>query len=77
MPRRTDKLIPLSRKALGDKTAIHADANSSYDAPKAIEVGRMLESINAVHYEEPCPFDNFDATKRVADVLAIPVALGE
>jgi len=22
-----------------------------------------VEDINAIHYEEPCPFDNFDATK--------------
>jgi L-alanine-DL-glutamate epimerase-like enolase superfamily enzyme len=77
MPGRTEKLIPLSRKALGDEIVIHADANSSYDPPQAIRVGRMLEDIQAIHYEEPCPFDNFDATKQVADTLSIPVALGE
>ena len=77
LPGRTEKLIPLSRKALGNKMVIHADANSSYDPPKAIEVSRLLESINAIHYEEPCPFDDFEATKRVADALTIPVALGE
>ncbi|HEY4234525.1 MAG TPA: mandelate racemase/muconate lactonizing enzyme family protein [Lacipirellulaceae bacterium] len=77
LPGRTQKLIPLSRKALGDKVVIHADANSSYDPPQAIEVGRMLEDIGAIHYEEPCPFDNFDATKKVADALSIPIALGE
>ena len=77
MPGRTEKLIPLSRKTFGDKMVIHADANSSYDPPQAIAVGRMLEDIKAIHYEEPCPFDNFDATKKVADTLWIPVALGE
>ncbi len=77
MPGRTEKLIPLSRKALGDKVAIHADANSSYDPPQAIRIGRMLEDIKAIYYEEPCPFDNFDATKQVSDALSIPVALGE
>lgn len=77
LPGRTEKLIPLSRKALGDRIAIHADANSSYDPPQAIEVGRRLEEINAVYFEEPCPFDNFDATKRVADALSIPIGLGE
>jgi L-alanine-DL-glutamate epimerase-like enolase superfamily enzyme len=77
MPGRTDKLIPLSRKALGDKMAILADANSSYDPPKAIEVGRMLEGIGSIHYEEPCPFDDFDATKKVTAALDIPIALGE
>ena len=77
MPGRTDKLIPLSRKAFGDKMVIHADANSSYDPPEAIRVGRMLEDIKAIHYEEPCPFDNFDATRKVTDTLSIPVAFGE
>jgi L-alanine-DL-glutamate epimerase-like enolase superfamily enzyme len=76
-PGRTEQLIPLSRKALGDGIAIHADSNSSYDAKHAIPVGRMLEDINAVYFEEPCPFDDFDATKRVTDALDIPIALGE
>jgi L-alanine-DL-glutamate epimerase-like enolase superfamily enzyme len=57
--------------------AIHADANSSYDPPKAIEVGRMLEAIKAIHYEEPCPFDHLEDNQAVADALKIPVALGE
>jgi L-alanine-DL-glutamate epimerase-like enolase superfamily enzyme len=77
MPGRTDKLIPLTRKAFGDKMVIHADANSSYDPPEAIRVGKLLQDIKAVHYEEPCPFDNFDATKKVKDALSIPIALGE
>ncbi len=77
MPGRTDKLIPLSRKSFGDKMVIHADANSSYDPPEAIRVGRLLQDIKAIHYEEPCPFDNFDATKKVTDALDIPIAFGE
>jgi L-alanine-DL-glutamate epimerase-like enolase superfamily enzyme len=62
---------------LGDDIALHADANSSYDPPKAIEVGRMLEDIGAVYFEEPCPFDHLRDTKRVADALTIPIAGGE
>ena len=77
MPGRTKKLIPLARKRLGDNIDIHADANSSYDPPKAIEVGRMLENINAVYFEEPCPFDHFEDTKKVTDALIIPIAGGE
>lgn len=77
MPGRTEGLILLARKALGDRIAIHADANGSYDPPKAVEVGRMLEDIDAVYFEEPCPFDHLEDTKRVADVLRIPVAGGE
>ncbi len=77
MPGRTDKLIPLSRKSFGDKMVIHADANSSYDPPEAIRVGKLLEEIKCIHYEEPCPFDNFDDTKKVTDALDVPIAFGE
>ncbi len=76
-PGRTETLIPLVRKTFGDTFAIHADSNSSYDPPQAIRVGRMLEEIKAVYFEEPCPFDHFEDTKRVADELTIPVAVGE
>ncbi len=77
MPGRTETLIPVVRKTFGDAIDIHADANSSYDPPHAIKIGRMLEEIKAVYFEEPCEFDNFQGTKAVADALTIPVALGE
>ena len=76
-PGRTEALIRLSRKTLGDGIDIHADSNSSYDPPEAIRVGRMLEEIGAVYYEEPCPFDHLEDTKQVADTLTIPVSGGE
>jgi L-alanine-DL-glutamate epimerase-like enolase superfamily enzyme len=77
MPGRTEKLIPLVRKTLGNGIDIHADANSSYDPPQAIKVGRILEEVKAVYFEEPCQFDRLEDTKVVADTLTIPVAGGE
>ncbi len=74
---RTEHLIPMVRKAFGDTIDIHADANSSYDPPQAIQVGRLLEEIRAVYFEEPCPFDHLGDTKTVADALTIPIAAGE
>jgi len=76
-PGRTETLIPLARRTLGSAIDIHGDANSSYDPPHAIRVGRMLEGIGAVYLEEPCPFDHCEGTKAVADALTIPVAAGE
>jgi L-alanine-DL-glutamate epimerase-like enolase superfamily enzyme len=76
-PGRTEALIPLARKTLGDSIDIHADSNSSYDPPQAIKVGRILEDNGAVYFEEPCPFDHLEDTKCVADALTIPVAGGE
>jgi L-alanine-DL-glutamate epimerase-like enolase superfamily enzyme len=77
MPGRTEKLIPLVRKTFGDAIDIHADSNSSYDAQQAVKVGRMLEDVKAVYFEEPCQFDHLEETKAVADALTIPVAGGE
>lgn len=77
LPGRSAGLIRLSRRALGDAIDIHADANSSYDPPQAIEIGKMLQDINAVYFEEPCPFDHLEDTKQVTDTLALPVAGGE
>lgn len=77
LPGRSEELIELTRKILGDKITIQADANGSYDAKRAIEIGKRLEAINAYLFEEPCPFDWVDETKQVADALTIPVSGGE
>jgi L-alanine-DL-glutamate epimerase-like enolase superfamily enzyme len=77
MPGRTEGLIRLVRKTLGDKVAIYADANGSYDAPKAIEIGKLLQDHGVNMFEEPCPFDWLEETRQVADALDIPVAGGE
>ncbi|MFW6007023.1 MAG: mandelate racemase/muconate lactonizing enzyme family protein [Halanaerobiales bacterium] len=77
MPGRTDNLIPLVRKELGDNIDIHADANGSYSVDKAVEVARMLEEIDAVFFEEPCPLDHLEETKKVNQKVNIPIAFGE
>jgi L-alanine-DL-glutamate epimerase-like enolase superfamily enzyme len=77
LPQRSEALIELSRKALGDGITIQADANGSYDAVHAIEIGKRLEAIGAYLFEEPCPFDDLVETKRVADALRIPISGGE
>ncbi|MGE0887245.1 MAG: mandelate racemase/muconate lactonizing enzyme family protein [Blastocatellales bacterium] len=70
-------LIPLTRKTFGGEMALHADANGSYDVPMAIKIGRLLEVQKFAFFEEPVPFDYYDETKRIADALTIPIALGE
>ena len=40
-------------------------------------MGKMLQDIDAVYFEEPCPFDHLEDTKRVTEALTIPVAGGE
>ena len=76
-PGRTEKMMALARKTLGDKFTIYADANGSYDAAKAIEVGKMLQGLGCGFFEEPCPWEEIGETKKVADALTMPVAIGE
>ncbi|WP_416676860.1 mandelate racemase/muconate lactonizing enzyme family protein [Egbenema bharatensis] len=77
MPERTERLIQLARKTYGDQMEIYADANGSYDAATAIEVGKFLESEGVSFFEEPCPFDEWEDTQQVADALSMAVAGGE
>jgi L-alanine-DL-glutamate epimerase-like enolase superfamily enzyme len=78
MPVRTERLVRLARRRFGDGITIYVDANGSYDAGKAIEVGRLLEGEGVYLFEEPCPWEDFEATRRVADGLdRVLVAGGE
>src|SRR4051812_39460927 len=43
LPGRTEALIPMVRKAFGDNFMLYADANSSYDVPNALRIGRIME----------------------------------
>ena len=76
-PGRTDALIPLARKTFGDAITIYVDANGSYDAEHAIEVGALLADYGIAFFEEPCPWQEYWQTKQVADALDMPVAGGE
>jgi len=76
-PGRTEKVIPYVAKALGDGIDKLVDGNSCYSPKKAIEVGRLLEANGIGHFEEPCPYWEFEWTKEVSDALDIDVAGGE
>jgi L-alanine-DL-glutamate epimerase-like enolase superfamily enzyme len=75
--RRDRALIPLTRKTFGDRMAIYADANGSYDVPQAIRIGKLMEDYQFGFYEEPAPFDYYDETRQIAAALRIRIALGE
>jgi L-alanine-DL-glutamate epimerase-like enolase superfamily enzyme len=76
-PGRTEAIVPHVSRALGDGIAKLVDANSCYSPKRAIEVGQMLEAEGIGHFEEPCPYWEFEQTKEVADALSIDVTGGE
>lgn len=76
-PGRTEEIVPSMRAAMDDGVTLLVDANSGYSPAKAIEVGRFLEDNGISHYEEPCPYWEFDQTKQVTEALTIDVTGGE
>ena len=76
-PRRTETMLALARKRFGPGVKLYANANGSYDVRRAIEVGRLLESLDFKVFEEPCPWEQIEWTKAVANALKIPISFGE
>lgn len=76
-PGRSERLVALARKTFGDEITLYVDANGSYDADHAIALGPLLEEYGVAFLEEPCPWEEIEQTKQVADALALPVAGGE
>jgi L-alanine-DL-glutamate epimerase-like enolase superfamily enzyme len=76
-PGRTDTILELAQKKLAGKVTLMADANGSYDAKNAIEIGKRLQEMKYLWFEEPCPWEELSETKKVADALDMKIAFGE
>lgn len=76
-PGRTEAVIPVVAKALGDGIDKLVDGNSCYSPARAIAVGRLLEDNGIGHFEEPCPYWHPEQTAEVRAALSIDVAGGE
>jgi L-alanine-DL-glutamate epimerase-like enolase superfamily enzyme len=76
-PGRTEAVVPVVARALGDGIDKLVDGNSCYSPRRAVEVGWMLEDNGIGHFEEPCPYWEFDQTRIVRETLNLDVAGGE
>jgi L-alanine-DL-glutamate epimerase-like enolase superfamily enzyme len=76
-PGRTDKILELAQKKLAGKVTLMADANGSYGATQAIAIGKRLQEMKYLWFEEPCPWEELSETKKVADALSMKIAFGE
>ena len=76
-PGRTEEVVPVVARALGDGIDKLVDANSGFGVARAIEVGRLLEAEGIGHYEEPCPYWEIEKSAEVAATLDIDVTGGE
>ena len=76
-PGRTEKILELAQQKLAGKVTLMADANGSYNAAKGIEIGKRLQELKYLWFEEPCPWEELSETKKVADALTMKIAFGE
>lgn len=79
-PGRTEAIVPAIRRALGDDATLLVDANCGYSVDKAVAVGRFLEEYGVAHFEEPCPYWQYEWTaevRRQCQNLKLQVAGGE
>lgn len=76
-PGRTEEVIPTVARALGDGIDKLVDANSCYSPARAIEVGKRLQDEGIGHFEEPCPYWEYDQTAEVRAALDLDVTGGE
>jgi len=76
-PGRSEAIITTMDNAFDDDVALLVDANSGFSPARAIEIGMMLQDNGISHFEEPCPYWEFEQTKQVTDALDIDVTGGE
>lgn len=76
-PGRTEEVVPVVSRALGDGVSKLVDGNSGFSPKKAIALGKLLKEEGISHFEEPCKYWELEETKEVADALDIDVTGGE
>ena len=65
------------REAIGPDIALAVDANHCFTVPQAIRLGRMLEELDLLWFEEPVSPEDHDGYAQVTHALDLAVAGGE
>ena len=67
----------LAREVVGDRVDLLVDANGGYTAKQAVRVGRRLDDLGVVWFEEPVSSDDLAGLRLVRERLDCDVAAGE
>jgi D-galactarolactone cycloisomerase len=76
-PREDLRYLRAARAAAGPDMDLMADANQTYDLPLAVRVGRLLEELDYLWYEEPIPRHDMAGYVQLCQMLDIPIGGGE
>jgi D-galactarolactone cycloisomerase len=71
------KLAEAVRKGIGDDFDFMADANHAYTTPDAFYVGRALDDLGALWYEEPVAPEDLDGYRELRAGLRTNISGGE
>jgi len=69
--------IAAVRKAAGPKVDLLIEGHGRFNVHSAVKVAKAMEPFNIFFFEEPIPQDNYQALKKVADAVNVPLAGGE
>jgi galactonate dehydratase len=65
------------RKVVGDSVDICVDAQARYTVSAAIRMGRRLEEVGLLFFEEPVGPENIAALAKVREAVNVPICEGE
>ena len=65
------------RKHAGEKYPLLFDRVGGYSRDEAIKVGRVLDELDYISYEDPIPTSDIDGLVELAAALDLPVTIGE
>ncbi|WP_135466782.1 mandelate racemase/muconate lactonizing enzyme family protein [Crenalkalicoccus roseus] len=76
-PKLDRRRVAAVREAIGPDVALAVDANHCLSVPQAIRLGRMLEPLDILWFEEPISPEDHDGYVEVTRALDMAVAGGE
>jgi len=65
------------RKTGGDDMALLFDRVGAYTRLEAMKVGRALDELNCLSFEDPLPTDDIEGLAELAKALDVPITIGE
>jgi D-galactarolactone cycloisomerase len=71
------RYLRVARQAAGAELDLMADANECYELPQAVRMGRVLEELDFVWFEEPLRRSDVRGYAELRARLDIPIAGGE
>ncbi|MFB6296579.1 MAG: mandelate racemase/muconate lactonizing enzyme family protein [Halobacteriales archaeon] len=69
--------IDAVREAVGPDVDLLIEGHGRFTPGAAVELARDMESADPTWFEEPCPPDNIDGLRKVAERSRVPIATGE